>query len=114
MTDAITIRRAYADTPYGQLHYRHAGEGEPLLLIHQTATSSYAYEPVMAYLASSCRVIAVDTPGYGMSDYPTNREYTAADYARTFAAFLRACRCVSRNGGQADRGRHAVLGRPDR
>ena len=88
MTDSLTIRRAYADTPYGQLHYRHAGAGEPLLLIHQTATSSYAYEPVMAHLAPSCRVIAVDTPGYGMSDYPVNREYTAADYARTFAAFL--------------------------
>ncbi len=88
MTDNVTIRRAYADTPYGQLHYRHAGEGEPLLLIHQTATSSYAYEPVMRRLAPSCRVLAVDTPGYGMSDYPTNREYTAADYARAFAAFL--------------------------
>ena len=90
MTDSVTIRRAYADTDYGQIHYRYAGEGEPLLLIHQTATSSYAYEPVMRYLAASCRVIAVDTPGYGMSDYPTNREYTVADYARTFAAFLRS------------------------
>ena len=90
MTDSVTIRRAYADTDYGQLHYRYAGEGEPLLLIHQTATSSYAYEPVMSFLAARCRVIAVDTPGYGMSDYPSNREYTAADYARTFAAFLRS------------------------
>jgi len=90
MTNSITIRRAYTDTPYGQLHYRYAGEGEPLLLIHQTATSSYAYEPMMSHLASSYRVLAVDTPGYGMSDYPTNKEYTLADYAHTFAAFLKS------------------------
>ena len=44
----------------------------------------------MSFLAARCRVIAVDTPGYGMSDYPTNREYTVADYARTFATFLRS------------------------
>ena len=89
MTANGTIRRAYADTPYGQLHYRYAGEGQPLLLIHQTATSSMAYEPVIPFLASSYRVLAVDTPGFGMSDRPTH-QYTFSEYGRCFAAFLQS------------------------
>ncbi|MBI4587472.1 MAG: alpha/beta hydrolase [Candidatus Rokubacteria bacterium] len=83
------IIRAYAETPYGQLHYRWAGEGFPLLLLHQTASCSETYEPVIPYLAPHYRVLAVDTPGFGMSDGPPH-QYTVADYARCIAAFLDA------------------------
>ena len=81
------IYRAYANTPCGQLHYRHAGAGQPLLLLHQTASSSEQFELLMPTLASTYRVLALDTPGYGMSD-PPSHEYTVADYARCVVAFL--------------------------
>lgn len=84
------VKRAYADTPYGQIHYRHAGGGPPLLLLHQTANCSGSYEPVMPPLASSHRVLAADTPGFGMSDAPVRAGYTVADYANCFVAFMRS------------------------
>lgn len=82
-----TIKRAYADTPYGQLHYRHAGRGEPILLLHQSATSSACFEGLIPHLAATHRVIAVDTPGFGMSDRPP-RQWSVADYSQSFVDLL--------------------------
>ncbi|MBM3512986.1 MAG: alpha/beta hydrolase [Alphaproteobacteria bacterium] len=63
------MRKGYVETPIGQVHYREAGEGPPLLLLHQTAWSSIQFRNAMAPLASrGVRAIAIDTPGYGMSD----------------------------------------------
>lgn len=45
------IIRGYFDGPNGQLHYRHCGEGEPLLLLHQSTLSSTQFIAVMPALA---------------------------------------------------------------
>ncbi|MDW8325273.1 MAG: alpha/beta hydrolase [Anaerolineales bacterium] len=62
------IRRGYADTPWGQVHYRTCGAGRPLVLLHQTASSSAMYEALMPLLPG--RVLALDTPGFGQSFAP--------------------------------------------
>ena len=77
----VTIRKAYADTSIGQIHYRYAGEGEKLLLLHNSPSCSEVYEPLMKLLAPSLSLVALDTPGFGMSPFPPNR-YTIPDYAR--------------------------------
>lgn len=66
------VKRGYADSRFGQVHYRIAqgGEGTPILCLHQTPSSSADWLPVMAPLAQGRTVIALDTPGYGMSDAP--------------------------------------------
>ncbi len=64
------VRRRYADTPLGQIHYRERGEGRPVLLLHQTASSSVMWERVMRALPDGLRLIAMDTPGFGESDGP--------------------------------------------
>lgn len=69
----MAIERAYTSCRYGQMHYRFAGEdsGKPVLvLLHQNPSSSYEYEALIAACAADRRVIAFDTPGYGMSDAP--------------------------------------------
>ena len=76
----VEIKRAYVDTSIGQMHYRYAGEGDSLVILHQTASSSEAYEPLMGLLASRFSVVAMDTPGFGMSDAPP-RPFTIPDYA---------------------------------
>ncbi len=86
---ASGILRAYADTPHGQIHYRYGGEGPPLLLLHQTASSSEQFEVLMPFMVSRYRVLALDTPGYGMSD-PLPQPTTVADYAASIVAFLDA------------------------
>ena len=85
----IAIRRGYVDTSVGEIHYREAGQGEPLLLLHQSATCSVVYEPIMQYLAPSYQTIAMDTPGFGMSDYPQDK-FTVAQYAGIVIEFLDA------------------------
>ena len=65
------MRKAYVDTPLGQVHFRTGGEGLPLLLLHQTPQSSLQFRHVFPVLADAgLQVIAPDTPGYGMSDTP--------------------------------------------
>ncbi|MBL8628705.1 MAG: alpha/beta fold hydrolase [Rhodospirillaceae bacterium] len=75
------MRKGYVDTPVGQVHYREHGSGAPLVLLHQTAWSSTQFKNAMEPLAArGLRVIAVDTPGYGMSDGFTSPP-TIAQYA---------------------------------
>jgi pimeloyl-ACP methyl ester carboxylesterase len=83
------MRKGYADIPGGQVHYREEGRGEPLLLLHQTPSWSDEYALVIPLLARNYRVIALDTPGFGMSS-PTPRPYEIPDYARAVKAFMGA------------------------
>jgi len=83
------LRKGYVDIPAGQVHYREEGTGEPLLLLHQTPSSSDEYSLMIPLLAKSCRIIALDTPGFGMSG-PTPRPYEIPDYARAVREFLEA------------------------
>ena len=53
------------------MHYRRAGSGRPLLLLHQVPSSSWMWEPLFEPLARRGYVaVAFDLPGYGMSDAP--------------------------------------------
>ena len=66
------MTRGYADGPYGQVHYQDGGKGLPLVMIHQAPMTSRQFENVFAPLiARGIRPIAVDCPGFGMSDATT-------------------------------------------
>lgn len=75
------MRRGYVDTAKGQMHYREAGEGQPLLLVHQALRSSLEWRLVTPLLADSYRVISVDLMGYGDSDMP-EKPLFVEDHAR--------------------------------
>jgi len=83
------MKRAFAEIPEGQVFYRTDGSGEPVLLLHQSPSSSEEYLEVIPYLASNFRAIAMDTPGYGLSDDPPH-DYEITDYARSVISFLDA------------------------
>lgn len=57
----------YADTAMGQVHYRRAGLGAPLLLLGSSGRSSSIFEGLMPLLAPHFDVVAIDTPGFGQS-----------------------------------------------
>lgn len=86
---AVEIRKGYADTSIGQLHYRRAGEGDFVILLHQTPTCSEVYEPLMHYLAPHVAVVAPDTPGFGMSSAPA-RQFTIPEYVGVIKELLDA------------------------
>lgn len=50
-----------------QLHFRRAGQGEPLVLVHGYLGGSAQWANEMSYLSSHFDVIAVDLPGFGDS-----------------------------------------------
>ena len=45
------IRYGYADTPEGQVHYREAGSGPAVVLLHETPLSGATYEWALPLLA---------------------------------------------------------------
>lgn len=58
-----------------QLHYREAGAGQPLVLLHGWSMSSAVFQEVMAQLAGDYRVLVPDLAGHGASD-PTRSEFS--------------------------------------
>ena len=77
----MDIERALVKTSMGYIHYRAAGRGAPLVLLHMNQQSSALYLELMAVLAPAVRAIAIDYPSHGMSDHVTAQP-TIADYAR--------------------------------
>ncbi len=66
-----TIRHGKAYTQHGgPIHYRIAGSGPALLLIHGWMGTSYSWRKVMPLLAEHFTVIAPDCRGYGDSHKP--------------------------------------------
>jgi pimeloyl-ACP methyl ester carboxylesterase len=67
----MTIRKSYVEGTWGQVHVRMAGEGMPLLLLHQSPVSSIQFEAALPLLAKAgVKAIAIDTPGFGESAPP--------------------------------------------
>jgi pimeloyl-ACP methyl ester carboxylesterase len=82
------IRRAYADTSRGQVHYAECGTGAPVVLLHQTPRSWDEYREVLPLLGATHRAIAMDTIGYGGS--ARLAEHSIEVYAATVVEFLDA------------------------
>ena len=83
----VSIRGKYGDR---QVHYRRAGGGPSLVLLHQSPQSSLEYVALMKDWARRFTVIAPDTPGYGASDPAEGDNLTMADFADCVAEFIRA------------------------
>jgi pimeloyl-ACP methyl ester carboxylesterase len=81
------MKRGYADTPEGQVHYITEGNGEPVLFLHQTPLSSDEFADVVPIIAKDFHAIAMDTLGYGSSDKPP-KIFEISDYVRNIVHFL--------------------------
>jgi pimeloyl-ACP methyl ester carboxylesterase len=83
-------RRAYADGPFGQIHFQHLGTGAGVLLLHQAPATSGQFDNVYGPLSSQgFHVIGVDMPGFGLSDPPSFTPYVE-HYAEVVAPVLDA------------------------
>lgn len=84
MTRLVNVKKGYFDFSWGQLHYRSANLDSDLpllIMLHQSPLSSRNYEVILPFLGTNCRVLAIDTPGFGQSDTPT-LTWNAHDYAK--------------------------------
>lgn len=84
----MNIERGYFRAPSGQIHYRVAGAGRPLLLLHQSPLSSAQFTAVIPRLAArGFHVLALDMPGFGMSD-PAPEPLSLESYSGCIPAAL--------------------------
>jgi pimeloyl-ACP methyl ester carboxylesterase len=71
-----------------ELAWSERGEGAPLLLVHETAASAAAWEPVADALSARARVISYDRRGWGRSSAPEGYRRTTVEEQSEDAATL--------------------------
>jgi pimeloyl-ACP methyl ester carboxylesterase len=109
-TKMTTIRKAYADTSLGQIHYRHTAEGRnkyPILFLHMSASSSACFERLMNVFSSQgYQCVAPDMPGFGQSFDPLSDPPAISWYIDLYlevfsglATFEHGCHVVGHHSG---------------
>src|SRR5260370_24765656 len=64
-----------------RLHYVDEGRGPAVVMFHGNPTWSFLYRKVILALRDHFRCVAVDYPGFGLSERPAGYRYTAAEHA---------------------------------
>jgi pimeloyl-ACP methyl ester carboxylesterase len=87
------VKRGFADTAAGQVHYRiarasGAPSARPLVMFHGSPSSSLSLMRLMTHLAETRMVIAFDTMGQGDSCPPPSADITFEDFAKFYAEAL--------------------------
>lgn len=73
------------DSPTTKLYYEEAGQGEPLILLHEHASDCRMWDAQFLKLAKHFRVIRYDMRGYGKSDMPeVGQGFLYADDLKNF------------------------------
>jgi pimeloyl-ACP methyl ester carboxylesterase len=75
------IRKGYADTNAGQVHFRRVvGNEAPVILLHRIPVTSASFENMLLAMAGARAAVAFDTPGFGESFQPAGSP-SMQDYA---------------------------------
>jgi pimeloyl-ACP methyl ester carboxylesterase len=86
----MKVTRHYLTINGRRVHYRRAGKGPPLLMVHQSPRSSAEYVELMTLWGEYFTCIAPDTPGFGQSEALAKADPDIDDYADALVEFARA------------------------
>ncbi|HKW58971.1 MAG TPA: alpha/beta fold hydrolase [Candidatus Dormibacteraeota bacterium] len=64
-----------------RIHYVDEGKGRAVVMFHGNPTWSFLYRKVIDELKDDFRCIAMDYPGFGLSERPSGYGYTSAEHA---------------------------------
>ncbi|HEX8743467.1 MAG TPA: alpha/beta fold hydrolase [Thermoleophilaceae bacterium] len=78
------------DGSAARVHYVDEGAGRPILMCHGNPTWSFLYRGLIESLRGEFRCVAVDYPGFGLSERPAGYGYTPAEHARAVGELVRA------------------------
>ncbi len=82
------IKRRFMSVGNRAVHYRRAGSGPPVVLIHASPASSRAVIPLIDTLSGSHTVFAFDSPGFGETDPLGVAKVNIEKIATAYAAAL--------------------------
>jgi haloalkane dehalogenase len=86
--ELFPVTHRFVDIDGARIHYVDEGSGEPLLLLHGNPAWSFLYRKIIAALKSDFRCVALDYPGYGMSDAPPGYGFTPREHSAVVERFV--------------------------
>lgn len=84
------VEHRFVDLDGARIHYVDEGAGEPLLLLHGNPSWSFVYRKIIVALRDDFRCIALDFPGYGLSEAPPGYGFTPQEHSRVLERFVDA------------------------
>ena len=88
--DLYPFESRWLDSSAGRVHYVAEGAGRPILMCHGNPTWSFLYRNVIGALRDRFRCVAIDLPGFGLSDRPPGYGYTPAEQAAVVGELVAA------------------------
>ncbi|HYY55499.1 MAG TPA: alpha/beta fold hydrolase [Candidatus Dormibacteraeota bacterium] len=86
--ELFPFRSRWFDAGGKRMHYVDEGSGTPILMCHGNPTWSFLYRKVILALRDRYRCVAMDYPGFGLSDRPERYGYTPAEHATLVGALV--------------------------
>jgi pimeloyl-ACP methyl ester carboxylesterase len=75
-----------------RVHYKRAGRGAPVLLLHGSGGSLHSVQRLAEILCASFDVVRLDLPAFGLTGPRADRDYRMRTYAATITHFMEALR----------------------
>lgn len=86
--DLFPFQSRFIELDGHTVHYVDEGSGPILLMLHGNPTWSFVYRDVIRSLRDQFRCIALDYPGFGLSDAGDGYGYQPGDHADVVVSFL--------------------------
>ena len=86
--ELFAVEHRFVDCDGARIHYVDEGAGETILLLHGNPTWSFLYRKIITGLRDEFRCVALDYPGYGMSDAPPGYAFTPAEHSAVLERFV--------------------------
>jgi haloalkane dehalogenase len=87
--ELFPFRSRWFDARAARVHYLDEGEGPPILFLHGNPTWSFLFRGVIIRLRRRFRCIALDYPGFGLSEHPEDYDYTPREHAEVALQLVR-------------------------
>ena len=71
-----------------RVHYVDEGDGTAVVMFHGNPTWSFLYRNVIKQLRGQFRCVAVDYPGFGLSERPAGYGYTSVEHAQVIGKLV--------------------------
>jgi len=84
---AVQMESGYLNLPGGRLFYEKAGQGEPIVLLHDGLLHREVWDDQFKVWSADHTVVRYDRRGYGASDLPTEPYSNVDDLAAIFEHF---------------------------